>query len=32
VKDELTIEEAAEFLNVPRSYLLDLIESGSAPK
>jgi len=31
MKDDLTIEEAADFLNVSRSYLLDLIESGALP-
>lgn len=31
MKDDLTIEEAADFLNVSRSYLLDLIKSGALP-
>jgi len=31
VKDDLTMEEAADFLNVSRSYLLNLIESGAFP-
>jgi excisionase family DNA binding protein len=31
MKDDLTIEEAADFLKVSRSYLLDLLESGALP-
>jgi excisionase family DNA binding protein len=31
MNDDLTIEEAADFLNVSRSYLLDLIKSGALP-
>jgi excisionase family DNA binding protein len=31
VKEELTIEEAADFLNVSRSYLLDLLKSEAFP-
>jgi excisionase family DNA binding protein len=31
MKDDLTIEEAADFLNVSRSYLLDLLKSGALP-
>jgi excisionase family DNA binding protein len=31
MKDDLAIEEAADFLNVSRSYLLNLIESGAFP-
>lgn len=34
MKDDLAIEEAADLLNMSRSYLfdLDLIESGALPK
>jgi excisionase family DNA binding protein len=31
MKDDQTIEEAADFLKVSRSYLLDLLESGALP-
>jgi len=31
MKDELTIEEAADFLNVSRSYFLDLLKGGAFP-
>jgi excisionase family DNA binding protein len=31
MNEDLTIAEAADFLNVSRSYLLDLIESGALP-
>jgi excisionase family DNA binding protein len=31
MNDDLTIEEAADFLNVSRSYLLDLLKSGASP-
>lgn len=31
MKDDLAIEEAADFLNVSCSHLFDLIESGALP-
>jgi excisionase family DNA binding protein len=31
MNDDLTIEEAADFLNVSRSYLLDLLKTGALP-
>jgi excisionase family DNA binding protein len=31
MKDDLTIEEAAGFLNVSRSYLLNLLKTGALP-
>ncbi len=31
MKDDLAIEEAAGFLNVSRSYLLNLTKSGALP-
>jgi len=31
MKDDLTIEEAADFLNVSHSYVLDLLKRGALP-
>jgi excisionase family DNA binding protein len=31
MNDDLTIEEAADFLNVSRLYLLDLLKTGALP-